>query len=76
MTEAWETIYTGEIGQRSVRIDRGDKEWVRVVTTMPMSDVEITIGGNTPAELEDRLITYGEFSNAQAERLINKITFH
>lgn len=47
-----------------------------MVTTMPMSDVEIIIGGNTPAELEDRLITYGEFSNAQAERLINKITFH
>jgi len=76
----WTPIHVGAMGNRSkgnrpIRIERGSGPMLRVVTTFPGSDEEITITGSTPNELEERLVVYGEFTDAQALEIIRKVLF-
>lgn len=77
----WTPIFFGMIGGRSVtrsryvRIDRGRGSLLRVITTALGLDEEIAIIGEIPSELEERLVVYGDFTDAQASEIIRKVMF-
>jgi len=60
---------------RYVRIDRGRGSLLRVITTALGLDEEIAIIGEIPSELEERLVVYADFTDAQANEIIRKVMF-
>lgn len=76
----WTPIYMGEIdnrkqGSRPVRIEKGGGSKLRVVTTTISSGDSIAISGETPLQLEERLVVYGKFTDAQAREIVRKALF-
>lgn len=77
----WKPIHVGMVGNnrtfgsRKVKIERGGGATLRVITSALVTKEEIVISGSTPNELEERLVVYGEFTDAQAREIIRKVMF-
>lgn len=74
----WKTLFSGDIGLRHVRVDRGSdaKSTLRVSTMVTGTAIENEITGESLGQLKERLVEDGEFTEAEATEIINKIMFH
>lgn len=77
----WTPIYIGSIADyrlsctRKITIEKGGGALLRVLTLDWMTEKEIAISGRTPSELEEKLVTYGRFTDAQAQKIIRAVMF-
>ena len=72
--ELWVPIYIAVVGKRKLKVERNDCACLRIITTACGTEEEIIINANTPGQLEDRLIVYGQFTEAQAAFIMHKIS--
>jgi len=69
----WKTLFHGMIGIRLVKVEKGDGIILRLSSTTPDMEDEITVQAATPGMLKSMLIQSRLFTEQDADEILTKI---